>query len=157
MSHDTHDDHHLEPAAAVDRLAAAGLRCTRQRQAVYDALASARNHPTADELHDALLSLDPDQPVSLATVYNALEAFCRAGLAQKLPGHHGSTRYDIPRNQHLHTKDLDTGHIKDVPDHLSDSILKKLDPQTLATLEQQLGFTIDRIELNLVGRTQKPD
>ena len=143
-------------AATSRRLAAAGLRGTRQRRAVYDALAASRVHPTAEELHALLVEQHPERPVSLATVYNTLEAFCRVGLAQKLPGRQGSTRYDIPRNQHLHLKDRLTGDITDVPDRLSQAILARLAPETLAEIERDLGFRIERIELNLVGQTQQP-
>ncbi|MEO0963945.1 MAG: transcriptional repressor [Planctomycetota bacterium] len=145
-----HHEHH--EGSSADRLATAGLRGTRQRLAVYDALEAARSHPTADELHALLVEQEPDRAVSLATVYNTLEAFCRVGLAQKLPGRHGSTRYDIPRNQHLHLKDRLTGDITDVPDHLSQAILSRLSPQALAEIERDLGFRIERIELNLVGQ-----
>ncbi|MEM9251464.1 MAG: transcriptional repressor [Planctomycetota bacterium] len=138
--------------STAERLTQAGLRDTRQREAVYDALAAARSHPTADELHELLAHQQPDRPVSLATVYNTLEAFCRVGLAQKLPGRQGSTRYDIPRNQHLHLKDRLTGDITDVPDHLSQAILSRLSPKDLARIEHDLGFRIERIELNLVGQ-----
>ncbi|MEM6333695.1 MAG: transcriptional repressor [Planctomycetota bacterium] len=148
--------HPADPADTLARFAAVGLRCTRQRRAVYDALAASRAHPTADELHRALAH-QPGDRVALATVYNALEALCHAGLVQKLPGDHGSTRYDVPRNQHAHIKDQHTGHIADVPDHLSKAILDSLDPHTLQRLESELGFEVERIELNLVGRAVKSE
>ncbi|MEO0586871.1 MAG: transcriptional repressor [Planctomycetota bacterium] len=152
----THHTHPTDLADTPARFAAAGLRCTRQRLAVYDALAASRAHPTADELH-RLLADHPGDRVALATVYNALEALCHVGLVQKLPGEHGSTRYDVPRNQHAHIKDQHTGHIADVPDHLSRAILDSLDADTLHRLESELGFEVERIELNLVGRALKSE
>jgi len=60
-----------------------GLRCTQQRVALYQALAMTEAHPTADELHRWVSERLPG--VSVATVYNCLEAFCKAGIVQKLP------------------------------------------------------------------------
>ena len=66
------------------------LRCTRQRRALYEALSSTSRHPTADELFQQLAHTQTD--ISLATVYNTLEAFCEVGLAQKLPGNGSGAR-----------------------------------------------------------------
>ena len=61
-------------------LTGAGLRPTRQRLALAELLVGdGRNrHVTAESLHEAARRLDA--PVSLATVYNTLRAFCDAGL-----------------------------------------------------------------------------
>src|SRR5699024_212410 len=92
-----------------------GLRCTQQRAAVYAALAGSMDHPTADELHRQVSG--ELAGVSLATVYNTLEAFCRAGLVQKLPGagDNGSARYDAVRENHLHLRCRKSGAVADVP------------------------------------------
>ena len=60
-----------------------GLRCTRQRERIYEALASSTSHPTAEELHLAVR--DADGGLSLATVYNTLEAFTERGLCRRVP------------------------------------------------------------------------
>ena len=72
----------LAPDALRAALEAAGRRCTRQRLAVYEALAAAEHHPTAEEVCEAVRRDLPD--ISLATVYKALEAFVADGLAAKL-------------------------------------------------------------------------
>ncbi|HCR30287.1 MAG TPA: transcriptional repressor, partial [Opitutae bacterium] len=53
------------------KLAQAGLRSTRQREVVYDAILSKRDHPTADEIFARVKSAMPS--ISLATVYNCLD------------------------------------------------------------------------------------
>jgi Fe2+ or Zn2+ uptake regulation protein len=92
-----------------------GLRCTQQRRAIYEALVSTDSHPTAEELHQMI---DGGGGLSLATVYNTLEAFCQAGLCQKLAAANGSCRYDGDISDHLHVKDAQTGRIRDVPEDL---------------------------------------
>lgn len=138
--------------------AARGLRCTRQRRAIYDALAASREHPTADELFRMVCPRgncsDSGDGLSLATVYNTLEAFCQAGLAHKLPGagENGSARYDAVRGNHLHLRCQDSGALADVPDELSAKILDRLPADLLAELERHLGFKIDQVQVELVGK-----
>jgi Fur family peroxide stress response transcriptional regulator len=50
----------------------ASLRCTPQRLAVYDQLSHSTDHPTAEEVYQAVRGHLPK--ISLATVYKALEA-----------------------------------------------------------------------------------
>lgn len=142
----------------IERLFAKhGLRCTRQRKAVYEALAAARTHPTADELHQRV-SKDLGG-VSLATVYNTLEAFSQAGIVQKLPGagENGSARYDALNGEpHLHVRCRKTGVLDDVPTELSRAILSHLPPQTLRDIERRLGFKIDQVQIELLGQYEKP-
>ena len=128
-----------------------GLRCTKQRTALYEALSQSRDHPTADQLHQQLTG--PDLSMSLATVYNTLEAFCRAGIVQKLPGSVANTsaRYDALRDNHLHLRDRCTGELEDIPEHLSQKLLDHLPPQLLAELETHLKCKISRVEIQLVA------
>ena len=60
----------------------AGLRCTPQRLAVYDHLSQSTEHPTAEDVYQAVRSRIPK--ISLATVYKALEAWVAVGVATKL-------------------------------------------------------------------------
>lgn len=137
----------MEKASQV--LAENGLRCTRQRQEVYRALASTTAHPTAEELHGLVARDNPT--ISLATVYNALEAFCTAGLARKMPMAEGPARYDADLSDHLHFVG-DDGRLVDVPTDLGDRILAGIPRPLLAELEARMGVRIERVEVGLVGR-----
>ena len=129
----------------------AGLRYTKQRRALYEALARSKQHPTADELHHLVQTHLPG--ISLATVYNTLEALCGAGLAQKLPSANpgGSARYDADLSHHLHIRCSRTGAVADVPEDLSRAILDMIDDGQLAELEDRLGFTIQQVQVEFVG------
>ena len=135
-------------------LTRAGLRCTRQRRAIYQALIDSHEHPTADALHH--LVQGHDDGISLATVYNTLEAFCRVGLAQKLAGGTscGSARYDATGTPHLHLRCKHTGELTDVPETLSVELFNALPEKTLRRLEKKLGFSIDQVQIELVGQFQ---
>jgi Fe2+ or Zn2+ uptake regulation protein len=91
--------------------------------------------------------------ISLATVYNTLEAFCQAGIAQKLPGAgaNGSARFDAIRENHLHLRDQRTGEVTDVPHTLSRDVLERIPQHVLSKLEAELGFRISQVQVELIG------
>ncbi len=132
-----------------------GLRCTRQRRALYEALAATDRHPTVDQLFRQVSDSFPG--ISLATVYNTLEALCGAGLAQKLPGHNNSNgaaapaRYDAVVHNHLHARDRRSGTVRDVPDDLGRKILDRMPDNVLKQIESELGFKIEHVQIELVG------
>lgn len=128
-----------------------GLRCTRQRRAIYTALSTTRDHPTADELYKMVKTGNDD--LSLATVYNTLEVLCSAGLAYKLTGcvGSGSTRYDAGGDDHMHLHCRKTGHIADVPDDLGKRILDHIPEALIVELQQRTGFIVSKVQLDLLG------
>lgn len=130
-------------------LARHGLRCTRQREAIFEALASTHAHPTAEELHEMVQEQLPG--VSLATVYNTLEAFTRAGLCRRIPVTSGSVRYDAEVEPHLHVVNSETGAIHDVPEALSQRLIATLSDEVIAQIEHHLGMRIDGISIQLNG------
>ncbi len=112
------------------------LRCTRQRVGVYRALASTKSHPTAETLHRMVQGAEPG--MSLATVYNTLEALCQAGLARKIANVDGAARFDADLSDHAHFV-TDDGRVFDVPPDLSRSIRESLPPDFRGRLERSLG------------------
>ncbi|MGW8282519.1 MAG: Fur family transcriptional regulator [Gemmatimonadota bacterium] len=102
-----------EARAALKRsLLESGLRCTGQREAVHAVLWDMRTHPTADEIYHAVRERVPR--ISLATVYNALEAFEKSGVCLRLAQEDGPARYDIRVDEHHHLKCVDCGRLMDV-------------------------------------------
>ena len=116
-----------------------GLRCTRQRVAIYEALCAARTHPTADELHRRVG--ERLKGVSLATVYNTLDAFCSAGLVQKLPGagSNGSSRFDANPDNHVHLRCHRSGTVSDLPDDIGRRLLEKIPREVLEDFRADYG------------------
>jgi Fur family transcriptional regulator, peroxide stress response regulator len=131
-------------------LEAAGLRCTPQRLAVYDHLARAEHHPTAEDVYRAVRTRLPR--ISLATVYKALEALVETGVAAKLPPVTGDAgaRYDARRDPHYHFRCLRTGTVHDLPTRFDPDLLAKLDPQLADYLSRQ-GFRVTGYRLELMG------
>ncbi len=156
------DDEGCNATEGARLLLNAGLRCTRQRLAVYAALRATTLHPTADELHRAVLPLLPR--VSLATVYNTLEAFCQAGIAQKLPpsptrgttgtAGPGSARFDATHHNHLHLRLPESGELRDVPDRLGRLILDSIPADAIRRIERELGCRITKVQIELVAEAE---
>ena len=107
------------PTQAIERatnwLGAAGLRPTRQRVALAELLIGDghHRHVTAESLFDA--AKGRDAPVSLATVYNTLRAFCDAGLLQEVTVDGSKSYFDTNTHDHPHFYWEEEGRLTDAP------------------------------------------
>ena len=109
---------HSHPAAEQQRftevLKQAGLRPTPQRMAVYHYLASVTSHPTAQKIYEVL---SPSYPtLSLATVYNTLEALVGLGIVNAL-GTAGddAVHYDGDVSPHVNLACIRCHRVIDLP------------------------------------------
>ena len=125
------------------KLAQAGLRSTRQREVVYHAILSKRDHPTADEIFVRVKTAMPS--ISLATVYNCLDTLVQCRLVKQVHLERESTRYCPNLSEHAHFHDDDTGKVFDV--RLDQEILDKL-----ASLLPQ-DFEPNSIDITFRGRS----
>ena len=87
---------------ATEWLDGAGLRPTRQRMALAELLVGdgQHRHVTAESLFEAAKA--SEAPVSLATVYNTLRAFCEAGLLQEVTVDGSKSYFDTNTHDHPH-------------------------------------------------------
>jgi Fur family peroxide stress response transcriptional regulator len=69
-----------------------GLSVTAQRIAIFEALSSSREHPSAEQLHRAVQRKLPS--LSLATVYKNLEALKAIGAVADVNPLHEEARYE---------------------------------------------------------------
>ncbi len=83
-----------------DSVAQNGFRLTRQRREVYDALLETQDHPTASDVFVRTKSRMPS--ISLATVYNSLEALVQCGLVKQVNLDRAPTRYCPNVKEHGH-------------------------------------------------------
>jgi len=77
-----------------------GLAVTIQRRTVFEALSARRDHPTADQVYDAVKGRIPG--LSRTTVYRVLEALVDAGFARKVHHAGGVARFDPMTHRHHH-------------------------------------------------------
>jgi len=96
-------------------LASAGLRPTRQRRALAELLIGdgRGRHVTAESLFEA--AREAGAPVSLATVYNTLRSFTRAGLITEIKVDATRSYFDTDTSDHAHFYWEDEGRVSDAP------------------------------------------
>jgi Fur family peroxide stress response transcriptional regulator len=134
----TNDNH----AALSEKLKACDVRPTPQREVVLKVILEKRDHPTADEIFARVKASMPT--ISLATVYNCLEALVSGGLVRQVNFERAPTRYCPNLHEHAHFHDESTGKIHDVD--LPADFVTRLH-QILPT-----GFDARSIELNFRGK-----
>ena len=121
-----------------DRLATGGFRFTPQRQQVYAVLLRKRDHPTAEQV---FLRAKGDRPdISMATVYNCLEALVKCGLVRQVTLDRGAARFCPNMTEHCHFYcDVCSG-VFDI----------SLPPETGLSLPK--GFRAERFDIAIHGR-----
>ena len=132
-------DHHQDIPDEI-----AGLRMTRQRQEIYRILIEQRDHPTANEVF--MRAKDRLPNISLATVYNCLEALVSHGIIRQVNFERESSRYCPNLREHVHFHDAESGTIHDV-DFKPGYNLTDL-------LNLPEGMKVEVIEITLRGRMQ---
>lgn len=113
-THELADDTELfQRATCADRLRGAGLRPTRQRVVLGDLLfANGDRHVTAELLHGEAVAAG--ESVSLATVYNTLHQFKRAGLLREIAIEGARSYFDTNTSNHNHFLIEDEGRLVDI-------------------------------------------
>lgn len=119
-----------------------GQRSTKQREHIFALLLEKRDHPTADEIYARARKGMPS--ISLATVYNCLEALTDSKLIRQVNFEREPTRYCPNLRQHAHFHCQDSGEIIDI--NLSEQFVSQL----MRALPE--GFTASNIDITYNGR-----
>ena len=95
-----------------EHLSTSGFRFTPQRQHVYGVLLAERDHPTAEEVFIRAKRGMPE--ISIATVYNCLDALVRSGVARQVTVDRGATRFCPNMREHCHFYCDTCGNVFDI-------------------------------------------
>lgn len=128
-------------------LRAREVRCTKQREVIYRALASTDQHPTAEELHHAALEVDPR--ISLATVYNTLEVLEEARLCRRVASPGGPARFDADMETHVHVLTSD-GRVLDLPENVGRRVMEAVKREVGEALDAALGESFGKFTVQVV-------
>ena len=90
-----HRDEHF-----TEQLTTRGFRFTPQREHVYAVLLQKLDHPTAEEVFIRSKQKLPD--ISMATVYNCLDALVQCGMVRQVNLDRGAARYCPNMQEHCH-------------------------------------------------------
>lgn len=134
---------HSEKDRLRKALRRGGSRITRQRELIFGILVDELNHPTAEEVYSRAKKELPG--ISLATVYNGLEALVSCGLIKQVHFERASTRFCPNLKEHAHFQCEQTDQVFDVP----------LGQDAFRYLQEILpeGFSAKSISLSYVGQS----
>ena len=118
-----------------------GLRMTKHRKEVYACLVDKNDHPTAQDVFERVHKDAPN--ISLATVYNCLEALVNHDLIQQVNFDREPSRFCCNLHEHGHFHDEKSGVIHDV------TFKKGIDLTKVLDLPE--GTVITDFELTLRG------
>ncbi len=91
-----------------------GLPLTVQRRAILETLAARADHPTADQVYDAVKGVV--RGVSRTTVYRVLEALVGLGVVARVSNPEARARFDADTARHHHLICTGCGSVRDCHD-----------------------------------------
>jgi Fur family peroxide stress response transcriptional regulator len=113
----------MSPSNPHERLAAfeqecrrRGLAMTIQRRTVFEELVGRRDHPTADQVYDAVHRRLPS--LSRTTVYRVLETLVETGFVRKVHHPDAVVRFDPTPGRHHHLVCEACGSLVDLDDSM---------------------------------------
>jgi Fe2+ or Zn2+ uptake regulation protein len=118
-----------------------GPRQTEQRKAVFEALMSRADHPSAVEVFLQVKTRVPS--ISLATVYNCLEALAASGQVRMVNHDREPSRYCANLSEHAHLFCSLCGSVTDLP------VYNPMPPDQIWQLPE--GVTIAEQEVSFRG------
>ncbi len=135
--------------SASENLKEKGLKVTPQRIAIYKAVVNLKNHPTAENVVEAISTDFPS--ISVGTVYKVLNVLVEKKLLQKVKSEKDIMRYDAMVDHHHHLYCNDTDKIVDYED-------KELDELVMQYFKKKRikNFKIEDIKLQITGKFTKP-
>lgn len=118
-----------------------GLALTVQRRVIMEALAGRTDHPSADQLYDAVRGTL--RGISRTTVYRVLETLVGIGAAQRISNPEAKARFDADASRHHHILCTGCQAIRDVH-------APELGALAIPFAEHA-GFTVTGFSINLSG------
>ncbi len=111
MGSDATDSQQISDKASVPDLG--DFRMTPQRRQVYEVITSRKDHPSASDVYHQVKDSMPH--ISLATVYNCLEAMTQSGVVRQVNLNREPSRYCANLTDHAHLYCQTCGQVSDVP------------------------------------------
>jgi Fe2+ or Zn2+ uptake regulation protein len=136
MSHSAQPKTSASPATA-----GADLRMTPARKEIYDVLVESKDHPTATDVFIRAKARVPG--VSLATVYNTLEALTHTGLIKQVNLERAPSRFCANQHDHVHFHCEACGTITDA------EVQEDIDARSHWKLPR--GAKVSRMDITLRG------
>ena len=132
-----------DPAERVrafeERCREAGVPVTVQRRLILETMLRRTDHPTAEQVHEALPA---DAGISRATVYRTLEFLVQLGVIGRAMHTGAATRFDANAGHHHHLVCVSCGRVTDYTDTRLDRLpLPDRSGGGFRTLDYSIHFT----------------
>jgi Fur family transcriptional regulator, peroxide stress response regulator len=127
-----------------------GLKVTPQRIAILEAISKLKNHPTAENIIEYIRKNHPN--ISVATVYNVLDALVSSDLVRKVKTEKDIMRYDAVLESHHHIYCSDSERIEDYYDNELNELLEKYFER-----KRIPDFKVEDIKLQIIGKYLKKE
>ena len=126
----------------ANKLRSSKLRPTKQRKKIADFLFNREKtfHFTADELNKIINKKDKLEKSSLATIYNTIGAFKKAGHLKEILTNDNKSFYDTNVSYHHHFFDIETNELEDI--NYNDIKVEKLPHAPKGKKIQQVEVTL---------------
>ena len=100
----------------ANKLQSSKLRPTKQRKKIADFLFNREKtfHFTAEELNKIINKKDSSEKISLATIYNTIDAFKKAGHLKEILIKDGKNYFDTNTSSHHHFYDDVNNELTDI-------------------------------------------
>ena len=100
----------------TNKLQSSKLRPTKQRKKIAEFLFNREKtfHFTAEELNKIINKKDNSEKISLATIYNTIDAFKKAGHLKEILTNNNKSFYDTNVSSHHHFFDIETNELEDI-------------------------------------------
>ena len=100
----------------ADKLRSSGLRPTKQRVKLAEYLFNRDKtfHFTVENLDKAINKKNSEDKIALATIYNTIDAFKKAGHLKEILTNNNKSYYDTNVSSHHHFFDIETNELEDI-------------------------------------------
>ena len=100
----------------IDKLRSSGLRPTKQRVQIADFLFNREKtfHFTVEDLDNLINSKNDKEKISLATFYNTVHAFTKAGRLKEILTKNNKSYFDTHTGPHNHFFDQEDNKLTDI-------------------------------------------
>lgn len=111
----------MKQVNSVDKLKSKKLKVTPQRVAIFEAIYTLDNHPTAENIIQYIGKKYPN--IAVGTVYKVLDSFVENGLLNRVKTENDVMRYDPMVENHHHLYCSESDKIEDFEDPDLDQLI----------------------------------